>query len=60
MTGSPDTLVTRPVRFTGAHLFVNASATGDLRVEGQPLLRVELAAQREPRVALVHQRLVVH
>jgi hypothetical protein len=31
--GAEATLVTRPVRFTGSHLFVNADLTGELRVE---------------------------
>jgi hypothetical protein len=31
--GAPSTLVTRPLRFSGQHLFVNAVADGELRVE---------------------------
>jgi hypothetical protein len=31
--GAPGTLTTRPLRFSGGHLFVNTEATGDVRVE---------------------------
>jgi len=32
VTGEASTLITRPVRFSGAHCFVNANVTGTLRV----------------------------
>jgi hypothetical protein len=33
VAGTPGTLITRPLRFTGSHLFVNADVAGSLRVE---------------------------
>jgi hypothetical protein len=33
VTGTPGTLTTRPVRFSGAHAFVNADVTGEIKAE---------------------------
>jgi len=33
INGAPGTLTTRPLRFSGGHLFVNTEAAGDVRVE---------------------------